>query len=38
MQMIVSAPDFDLDAALAYARETLRYLLRSEAAGSGQLP
>jgi AcrR family transcriptional regulator len=30
MQMVVAAPDFDLAAALAHARETLRHLLTEE--------
>jgi len=38
MQMIVAAPGFDLDAALAHARETLRYLLRPASSAPGRLP
>jgi len=36
MQMVVAAPDFDLEAALQDARRTLRYLLGPETADRGQ--
>ena len=38
MQMIVAAPDFDLEAALRDARRTLRYLLDPAAAGPSRRP
>ena len=38
MQMIVAAPDFDLEAALRDARRTLRYLLDPATAGPSRRP
>lgn len=39
MQMVVAAPDFDLEAALQDARQTLRHLLgRAETTGPGRRP
>ena len=38
MQMVVAAPDFDLEAALQDARQTLRYLLDPATAGPSRRP